>query len=172
MMPRWVPIQLMMLYWESNIHFHVIELSAIGIVHGRRIINRKTRVPGKFSASRNARVVPKKLLKTAAISVKKSVLRSAVRNTDDWNRLTKLSKPTKLPRPLVATLASLTLKYKARANGYPTNASMYKMAPLTSTTPSTLWRSRRSGSERHWRARLAAIVTAPAKVWPPLHAGS
>ena len=107
----------MMLYCESNIHFQVIELSAMGIVHGSRMINRKTRVPGRFSASRNASVVPNRPLKMAATKVKKSVLRSAVRKTDDWNRLTKLSKPTKLPRPLVATLASLTLRYSASANG-------------------------------------------------------
>jgi len=46
----------------------------------------------------------------AATSVKNSVLRSAIRKTDDWNRLVKLSKPTKLPRPVVATFASLTLR--------------------------------------------------------------
>ena len=31
----------MMLYWESNIHFQVIELSAIGMVQGSRMIKPK-----------------------------------------------------------------------------------------------------------------------------------
>src|SRR5918911_5108831 len=75
--------QLTMLYWLSNIHFQVIELSAIGTVQGSRMMKRKTRVPGRFSARRNASVVPSKPLKTADTNVNISVLRSAVRKTDD-----------------------------------------------------------------------------------------
>ena len=55
----------MMLYWVSNIHFQAIELSAIGTVQGSRMMKRKMRVPGRFSASRNASVVPSRPLKTA-----------------------------------------------------------------------------------------------------------
>src|SRR5919199_5017447 len=109
--------QLMMLYWLSNIHFQVIELRAIGTVHGSRITKRKKRVPGRFSANRNASVVPSRPFKTAETNVNISVLRSAVRKTEDWNNATKLSKPTKRPRPEVATSALLTLRYSASRNG-------------------------------------------------------
>ena len=86
LMPRCVPIQLMMLYWVSNIHFQAIALRAIGMVHGSRMMKRKTRVPGRFSASKNASDVPSTLLKIAATPTNSSVLRSAVKKTDDSKR--------------------------------------------------------------------------------------
>ncbi len=102
--------QLMMLYWVSNIHFHAIELSAIGTVHGKTMMKRKKRVPRRFSARRKARNVPSRPFKTADEAVNISVLRRAVRNTDDSKRATKLSTPTKRPSPLVETSALLMLR--------------------------------------------------------------
>src|SRR5919205_2262667 len=109
--------QLTMLYWLSNIHFQVIELRAIGTVPGSKITKRKKRVPGRFSASRKASVVPSRPFRMAEMNVNISVLRSAVRKTDDSNSATKLSKPTKRPSPEVATSALLTLRYSASRKG-------------------------------------------------------
>ena len=68
------------------------------------------RVPGRFSASRKASMVPSRPFNTAEAAVNISVLRSAVKKTDDSNRAPKLSKPTKRPRPLVETSALLMLR--------------------------------------------------------------
>jgi hypothetical protein len=108
--PAACPTQLTMLYWVSNIHFQAIELRTIGTVQGSRMMKRNTRVPGTFSASRNARVVPSSPLKTAETAVNMIVFRNAIKNWGAENNETKLSRPTKLPSPTVATLASLIAK--------------------------------------------------------------
>src|SRR6266536_623529 len=74
----------------------------------------------------------------------------------------KLSKPTNLPNPVVATLASLSERYTASRNGYPTSNTMYRMAGETRIGPSMSGRSSAAGGQREvpCRARVALAVFA------------
>ena len=109
MSPRRLSTQLNTLNWESYIHFQPSTLMAMGRVKGITTSARTIFFPRKFWSRRNARLVPRMLLRMAAATKKTTLLRSAIQNVSISSAALKFSRPVKLAT-CSPTLASLSAR--------------------------------------------------------------
>ena len=109
MSPSRLSTQLNTLNWESYIHFQPSTLMATGRVNGITTSARTIFLPRKFWSRRNARLVPRMLLRMAATTKKTTLFRRAIQNVSISRADLKFSRPTKLAT-CSPTLASLSAR--------------------------------------------------------------